>query len=231
MATSEQRNPSIDQHPSERASRGSKRQSAERVLPKEIQASLRDAVRKHGAVDEELVGRMIEAHELDSTYGLSRRRVRNYLNRLHRKISQGSTKGSHVDGDADWRQRVASHRHRQASVASILDATFGRLAECHPDLWDRRAYLMLVGIVYERLALQESEIDNNELTTLAKILAEGRRAQGRGSSTGDPGEVGVGADRNGKLPGRFADVVQQVYGTSFRPPEGVSFVTEGTGGN
>lgn len=219
MATVREFNQTDGRQAGRQTSRRSKRQSAERVLPREIQASLRDAVRDHGTVDEELVGRVIEAHQLQSTYGLSRRRVRNYLNRLLGKVNGGSTSASSRAGDADWRRRVASHRHRQASVASILDATFGRLAECHPDLWDRRAYMMLVGIVYERLALQECDIDNSELTALAKILAEGRRAQGRGSSNVDGSDPSADGSRNGKLPNRFADVVKQVYGTSFRPPD------------
>ena len=38
----------------------------------------------------------------------------------------------------DWNHRLANHRRRQASVSTILDQTFGQLASCSPDLWERR---------------------------------------------------------------------------------------------
>lgn len=116
-------------------------------------------------------------------------------------------------------EQVRDHRTRQASIACILEATFGSMAECNPDLWDRRAYLMLVGLVYDRLADQEREIPTVELVTLAKILAESRRAQGR-PREGEPGPDTdePTATRDGPLPVRFADVVRQVYGTNFQKP-------------
>jgi hypothetical protein len=119
-------------------------------------------------------------------------------------------------------EKLQTHRERQVSVAKILDATFGPLAECNTGLWDRRAYLMFVGMVYERLAYGEKEIATDELAALAKILAECRRAAGSregGERNKDSGEEE--APRSGQLPEQFASAVRQVYGTNFQGlPEG-----------
>jgi len=115
---------------------------------------------------------------------------------------------------------VRRYRQRQASVASILDGLFGRLADCSPELWDRRAYLMLVGLVYERLALDEDEIPTEELVKLAKVLAENRRIEAKlQQTTKDPPPDDADEAADGALPDRLADVVRQVYGTNFQPPE------------
>ena len=109
--------------------------------------------------------------------------------------------------------RMRTHRRRQASVATILDKTFGKLAESDAQLWDHRAYLMLVGLVYERLATNEQELSTDELVALAKILAENRRAEARrpqGKQTADKDEPPTTND--GPLPKPFADAVREVYG-------------------
>ena len=78
-----------------------------------------------------------------------------------------------------WKGKVRDYHRRQASVAAILDQTLGLFAKSDPRLWERRAYLMLVGLVYERLATNEKEISTDDLVTLAKVLAENRRAEAR----------------------------------------------------
>lgn len=115
--------------------------------------------------------------------------------------------------DEDWQHRLANHRRRQASVSTILDQTFGQLAQCGPELWERRAYLMLVGLVYERLALHEDEISTEELISLSKALAENRRVelnQRKLRQGDDTAEAHTSGD--GKLPKHFADTVRQIYG-------------------
>lgn len=120
---------------------------------------------------------------------------------------------------------MRAHRRRQASVSVILDRTFGKLAESNPDLWDRRAYLMLVGVIYERLATGEADMPTEELIALAKVLAESRRAEGRtraahqteaGTSANEPGAPPVG---NGRLPDTFGEVVRQIYGAALSDRE------------
>ena len=125
-----------------------------------------------------------------------------------------------------WADRLRDHRRRQASVGAILDETFGRFAESDPALWDRRAYLMLVGIAYERLALDELEIPTDELISLAKLLAESRRADTQ--ARGQDGKTQHGATvteskelsaNNDRLPDAFGDVIRQIYGTRIPDPQ------------
>ena len=86
---------------------------------------------------------------------------------------------SRTPPDAVGHAKPRTRRKPQTSIASILDTVFGPLADCHPDLWDRRAYLMLVGTVYQRLARAGGELPTDELVALAKALAESRRAHAR----------------------------------------------------
>jgi hypothetical protein len=126
------------------------------------------------------------------------------------------TDGSRAGAKDDWEGKVRAHRCRQASVAKILNRTFGRFAKSNPELWERRAYLMLVGLMYERLAVNEQDISTDELTALSKALAEQRRAEAqlRGSSEKEAQAVGAG----GELPEDFGEVVKQIYGTNFHAP-------------
>ncbi len=207
-----------------------RRVPVERVLPPPLLDELRQAV---STVDRVSPGFVAETHvrfDIEGQFGVSRRRLGNCLRRLHTAL--GESPAPQPDGKepptADsvegWGERVRSHRRRQASVAAILDQTFGRLAKCSPDLWERRAYLMLVGLVYERLATNEIEIPTDELVALAKILAENRRAEARHrdnhrqqAAAESPGQSTTPG--TGELPERFADVVRQVYGTNFQAAE------------
>jgi len=115
-------------------------------------------------------------------------------------------------------RQVKSLRERQESLKKILDRTFGPEGKKNPNLWEKRAYLMLVGLLYERLAVNEQEISTDELTALSKALAEQRRAEaqardGGGPQTGQP--VGT---HDGELPSDFGEVVKQIYGTNFHAP-------------
>lgn len=124
-----------------------------------------------------------------------------------------------VGAGETWNGKVRAHRRRQASVAEILDRTFGQSAKCSPNLWERRAYLMLIGLVYERLATNEEEISTDELVSLAKILAENRRAEARLREHSPPTDSAEPASPStGELPERFTDIVRQVYGTNLHNP-------------
>ena len=106
-------------------------------------------------------------------------------------------------------------REGQACAASILCSVFGALAEQNPELWGHRAYLLLMGIVYQRLAANEESISLEELVSLAKVLAEQRRIAARAGQgeVADPPDLP--ASLRTQLPGEFADVVKQIYGTNF----------------
>ena len=212
------------------------------------------------AINAKLVKELDERFEIEGRFGVSRRRLRNYVKRLHLKKGTGSepvadhpaekrpprgactlfqqapTGETHSTGrdrsngpidnvpPADESKlaesdKLRAHRLRQASIASILDATFGSLAECDPELWDRRAYLMLVGMVYDRLACAEDELPAKELVALAKGLAEARRAEERARDHDRSNEsTDSAAQPTGPLPENFADIVRQVYGTNFHAP-------------
>ena len=133
--------------------------------------------------------------------------------RLSDSAASATTDPPAIDGST-----LAAFRRRQASVAAILDETFGRLAESDPELWERRAYLMLMGTVYERLAGSSVDISTDELIALAKALAENRRVEARARD----GKCDTAPDvttENGSLPERFSDIVRQIYGTNFCDPD------------
>ena len=118
-----------------------------------------------------------------------------------------------------WKGKIRDHHRRQASVAAILDQTLGHFAKSDPGLWERRAYLMLMGLVYERLATNEEEISTDDLVTLAKVLAENRRAEARAQGNHRLSETPESLrSSTGKLPDHLADVVRQVYGTNLQRP-------------
>ena len=216
--------PSVKAIPGRRTTpRRCSRTPVEDVLPAALRAELRVAVESVDAITPALVDDIDNRFHVEGQYGITRLRLRNYLRRL-RGTGQDHLACSPPDGNAntakDWRQRIGAHRERQASVASILDATFGPMAKCSPELWDRRAYLMLVGLVYERLAIAEIELPTAELVALAKVLAEGRRAdvrQREKTQAKIPDEHGD--PHAGDLPERFADIVRNVYGANFHDPE------------
>ena len=117
-------------------------------------------------------------------------------------------------------EKLQMHRKRQISVGKILDVTLGSLAESNTDLWDHRAYLMVVGMVYERLVHSENEIATDELAALAKILTESRRGAGPHECRERSKNIGEAAPpRSGQLPEQFASAVRQVYGTN---PKGLA---------
>lgn len=126
-------------------------------------------------------------------------------------------------------ETLRDHRTRQKSIAGILDNTFGRFADCATELWDRRAYLMLVGMVYERLAAGEQKIPTDELMSLAKVLADGRRAQvqadkidhaydAQDKSRDDAIELAGPPPASAKPHDDVTTAVRQVYGTDLPCP-------------
>lgn len=203
----------------------SSRLPVDHLLPEEVISELRQRAVSTDKITPEMVTDLDQRFAIAAQYGVSKRRLRTYLERVRcagkgkSRSGAGSQHCAKSSSDG-WSQKVHAHRQRQASVAAILDQTFGRLAQCSPDLWERRAYLMLVGLVYDRLATNEEEISTDELIALAKVLAENRRAEARMSEahraqTADE----TSESRPGELPDRFGDVVRQVYGTNLQIPD------------
>lgn len=192
----------------------------ERLLPPAVIAELKGIVHKTPEITAKLAEEVDSRLGIARQYSLSRRRLLNYLRRLPRDNKPAEDQSDPVDRPAsvdDWPDQLLSHRKRQVSVGAILDAVFGPLGKCAPELWERRTYLMLVGLVYERLATSEAELPTDELVSLAKVLAENRRVEARLRKAEGPAETGDSptTDR-GPLPQRFGEIVRQLYGTNFQ---------------
>ncbi len=213
-----------------------RRVSVDEILPPTLIEEIQGFVHAAPAVTAKLVKELDDRFDIEDRFGVSRRRLRNYVQTLHDKSAPSPRGGAQPKSSAQRNgsidnvpvpdeskpvggARLRAHRLRQASIASILDATFGSLADCSPELWDRRAYLMLVGMVYDRLALAEDELPSEELIALAKVLAEARRAEVRAREHERSNESQDSAPPpTGPLPENFADIVRQVYGTNFHAP-------------
>lgn len=202
----------------------SRRPPIAKRLPQAITEQLRRAVSDTGGVTASMTEELDQRWSIQRRFDVSRRQLRNYLTKLQgeKGLEKPEASPRHLrENERNWQEKLRTHRHRQASVASILDATFGRFADSHPELWDRRAYWMLVGLVYERIATNEADLSTEELVALAKVLAEARRIEvrlhERGPSKENEESVTVG---EGDLPVRFADVVRQVYGTNVAQGNG-----------
>ncbi len=127
---------------------------------------------------------------------------------------------AHADSKPPQSRSVTQHRRRQASISAILDSLFGDLAQQEPHLWDQRTYLLLVGMIYERLAVGESDLETSDLVALAKILAECRRADTsavKQEKKEDADQTSVSKEKT--LPGHFGGLVEDIYGAGFYPPD------------
>ncbi len=105
-------------------------------------------------------------------------------------------------------------RTRQVCVARILEEGFGGLDQCRPSAWSRRAYWMLAGLIYERLAVDQESLTTAEVVALAKALAERERSQ-RGSSrkaAGSGSKRGSRAADETDREARFARMIRDIYG-------------------
>lgn len=122
--------------------------------------------------------------------------------------SPGPTADKGVHGGA----ALATHRRRQVSIASLIQSLLGDLTAAQPRMWSRHAYLMLVGLIYERLATSESELSTAELVALSKALAEQRRADaGRGRTRRRRQKGGSGKDAEPSID----EIVRDLYGITL----------------
>lgn len=190
------------------------------LLAPKVTAALREAVLSEAKITPQFVRDLNDRFGIGEMHGVSTRRLRGYLERLRAGADVGKRRGSRPKApDPAVNEKLEAIRRRQVSVAGILDATFGHLGDCNPDLWERRAYLMLVGLVYERLATNEEELATDELVALAKVLAEHRRVDARRHASGAEHDTEPSRGHpDSRLPDHFGDMVRQVYGTNFQNP-------------
>jgi len=181
-----------------------KKLAVARRLPPEVKCAVESAVREARSLTDVVISRIDQRFELRQKYAISRPGLTRFLRRLR-------------NPDVPTAHRVAAQRRRQGSISVILNKTFGKFAKSNPELWERRAYLMLVGLLYERLATNEKEISTEELVSLSKMLAENRRVEARSrDGRADPASPGIGDEG---LPEEFEDAVRRVYGTNLDEPD------------
>ena len=187
-------------------------------MPPSIVTELREIAVSDRAITSSVAGELEGRHDLHARYGVTPRRLLNCLRRWRQQSSAAKSRLPEAGApqSAPSNQRLREFRRRQASIASILESCFGDAATCKPELWERRAYLMVIGLVYERLAACEDDLPTGELATLAKVLVDARRALGERSKESEkvvqPAEA---TQPPGELPEPFCEAVRRVYGTNL----------------
>jgi len=174
----------------------------EQRMPAAVRRELENEIRSASEVTGAWLNKLDEQFELCQKYGVTRRGLRGLVFRV--RVRHG--------------KEVKSLRDRQESLKKILDQTFGPEGKKNPHLWEKRAYLMLVGLLYERLATNEKEVSTEELVALSKMLAEQRRAEAQSRGGREPQTGSVAGGTGSELPSDFGEVVKQIYGTNFHTP-------------
>ena len=203
----------------------SSRKPVESILPKTLLEELHGIARSDAPITPKLVRALDERHAISDQHGISLRRLRSYLDRARKADLADHPPNTTAGHEVPAPKTLRDHRVRQVSIASILESVFGPLGECDPGLWEQRAYLMLLGLIYEKLIGNDTEFPTDDLVLLGKLLAEHRRVNARvrtgGLAPDAPGDASAAGDAPSNrepLPDHFADVVRQVYGTNFQSP-------------
>lgn len=103
--------------------------------------------------------------------------------------------------------KLVEYRARLAAVADILNNVFGEFEKQNPALWEHRTYLMMVGVIYERLVLYGADLPTDDVVDLAKVLTAYRRAEhGKSPTTAHPTEPET------PLVEQVADAARELYG-------------------
>ena len=87
------------------------------------------------------------------------------------------------------------------------------LAKLDPALWSHRAFLMLMGLAFEKLSTNAHELSTDEIVKLTKALGDACRVVPRTKTEKTARESGK--NETDPLPKNFAEIVRQVYGTNF----------------
>lgn len=126
--------------------------------------------------------------------------------------------------------KTSAYRKRQSRAAKIIEKVFGPFRASNPRRWEERTYMMLLGTVYEMLVAEAKTITRDELSTIARILAEGRKSPVKAAKSTAParekpaksakrGAKASGAAKNAtaddgkKNQSRLRESVAELYGT------------------
>ncbi len=194
-----------------------------RTLPYEMQQSLGIKARATDCITRDVANKIDNKHAITETYGVTIEQVQRYLQRIRqhplrpeKKAIEIAQKKAEIAIETE-NKRTEEHRTRQANVSEVLDKVFGDLAKCEPDLWSHRAFLMLMGLAYEKLSTNEDELSTEELVKLTKALGDACKVQPKVKT--DMGVRQKGQEQTDPIPKKFAEIVQQVYGTNFNETE------------
>lgn len=108
--------------------------------------------------------------------------------------------------------KLGALRRRQRSIGAILENLFGNPDRWKPNVWGRRAYWLIAGLIYERLAITENEIETDELIGLAKILAENRKLELLERESRGPKRRRHTRAQGDIVSGKLARAIRDVYG-------------------
>lgn len=105
--------------------------------------------------------------------------------------------------------KLDEYRARLAAVADILNNLLGEFDKQNPALWEHRTYLMMVGVIYERLVLYGAELPTDDVVDLAKVLTAYRRTElSRPPASTSP------IESDAPLVEQVADAARELYGVT-----------------
>lgn len=184
-------------------------------LPLDLQEKFAQQVTQYDRISRILVQKFDGDHDICETYHVNLNQFQHYLKRLQKRLSKQKKPKTTKDESAEKQsgEQLQARRERQAGIATLLQQVFGNLADLDPQLWSHRAFLMLMGLAYEKLSTNENELSTDELVKLTKALGDACRVQPQTKTKKIPAEPSRKDSQ--PLPKNFAEIVRQVYGTNF----------------
>jgi len=189
-------------------------------LPLDLQEQLAQQVRHYDRITGILVQKFDREHDICETYHVNHNQFQRYLKRLQNRSSNQNKPKTAKDASIEKQsgEQLQARRERQAEIADVLQKIFGNFADLKPELWSHRAFLMLMGLVYEKLSSNEHELSTDELVKLTKALGDACRVQPQ-SKQDKKTTPEQGNKKTDPLPKNFAEIVRHVYGTNFSETE------------
>lgn len=184
-------------------------------LPLDLQEKFAQQVSQYDRISRLLVQKFDGEHDICETYHVNHNQFQRYLKRLQLRLVKQKKPKTTKDKSTEKQsgEQLQARRERQAEISDVLQKIFGNIADLEPRLWSHRAFLMLMGLTYERLSANENELSTDELVKLTKALGDACRVQPQiktKNTTAEPGRKEIDP-----LPKKFAEIVRRVYGTNL----------------